>query len=125
MAYTEIINKAYDLADELKESKTYQEMKRLDNLIKDKYKIELKQYQDAFLKFDEVFNTGGTYHPDFKEVSNIYRKRKEVLFNKEEVKQYFKYEKEMNKLLNEISNEITNSLSNYKEFKGGICHAIK
>lgn len=121
MSYTKIINKAYDLADELKETDIYREMKRLDELIKTKYEKELKEYQKAFLKFDEVFNTGGVYHPDFKEVSALFSKIKTTLYNKEEVKEYFKKEQMMNEILKEIADEISFSVSNYKDFKGGFC----
>lgn len=125
MAYTKIINKAYDLADELKETEIYQEMKRLDELIKRKYERELKEYHETFIKFEEVYNVGGIYHPDFKRVSLAYKEKKELLFSKEEVKEYFILEGKMNELLKEISQEITSNASNYQEFKGGICNEIK
>lgn len=124
MAYTNIITKAYDLADELKQSFMCQEIKRLDKVIKTKYQVELKEYQEAFKKFDDVYSTGGTYHPDFKMVSRDYRLKKEKLFNKQEVKDYFKYENEINDYLRELSDEIFSSVSKYYKIKGGVCSWI-
>lgn len=121
MAYTKILNKTYNLVDEIKKSPTYLKMVELDELIKEKYKNELLDYQNTFVKFDDVFSSGGTYHPNFIEISRAYKKAKEIFFNKEEVKLYFLCEKELNDLLNELSNEISNSVSNYSELKGGIC----
>jgi|SRR5690554_4238842 len=125
MAYTKIINKTYDLADEIKNSELYQEMKKLDKIIKTKYKNELQEYQKTFLLFDEVFSTGGVYHPDFKEVSSKYKTAKETLFIKEEVRKYFACEQKLNEVLKEISDEIKNTVSSYNDFKGGYCHAYK
>lgn len=124
MAYTEILIKTYDLADELKESKLYQEIIRLDNLIKEKYQEELKAYKEAFNKFDECFSTGGKYHPDFKDVSKTYQATKEILFSKEEVKAYFLNESKLNEILKEIVIEIRNNVSNYEDLKGGVCSWI-
>lgn len=121
MAYTKIINKAYDLADELKKTPVYLEMKRLNELIKTKYKKELNDYQKVFSRFDEILNTGGVYHPDFKEVNSLYSEVKTILYSKEEVKEYFKNEQKMNEILKEIADEISLSVSNYKDFKGGFC----
>ena len=121
MAYTNIIIKAYDLADELKKSFPYKELKRLDKVIKIKYKKELKEYLETFKIFDDVYSTGGTYHPNFKKASENYRLKKEILFNKKEVKDYFKYESEINEYLKELSNEIFSSVSNYSKIEGGVC----
>lgn len=120
MAYTKIINKTYDLADELKQSFYYQEMIRLDQIIKTKYKKELQSYKENFSKFDEVYSQGGKYHPDFKKVSKDYADAKKELFSKLEVKQYFEYETKINDLLEKISNEICGSISKHYN-KGGTC----
>lgn len=125
MAYTKIINTTYDLADQIKESELYQEMKNLDKIIKTKYENELKEYQRTFILFDEVFSTGGVYHPDFNKVNKEYKRAKQTLFTKEEVRKYFLCEQKLNKMLKEVSDEIKNTVSNYKDFKGGYCHAIK
>lgn len=124
MAYTNIIIKAYDLVDELKQSFHYQELRRLDKVIKTKYKKELKEYLETFKTFNEVYNTGGTYHPDFKKASKEYRLKKEVLFKKEEVIDYFKYESLINAYLKELSDEIVSSVSNYSNLEGGVCSWI-
>lgn len=121
MAYTKILNIAHDLATELKQSPTYLELKRLDDLIKTKYGDLLKEYKKTFHKFEVVFNEGGTYHPDFKSVSAAYILAKEALFKKEEVKLYFENEKKMNKYLKDLSDEIKVSISSYNDYKGGIC----
>lgn len=117
MAYTKIINITYDLADELKTTETYQQMQKLDKIIKTKYKEELENYQQTFKKFDEVFSTGGVYHPDYENVSKPYLEAKKTLFTKEEVKLYFQNERKINKVLKEISDNIRKNITNYK---GGI-----
>lgn len=120
MAYTEILNKAYDLADEIKQSHEYKEMLRLNEVIKSEYKEILKNYHKTFEKFDEVLILGGKYHPDFKKVSKAYQEAKIELYEKEEVKTYFKYERKINELLKEISDEIFSSVSKYYK-EGGSC----
>ncbi len=120
MAYTKIINITYDLADELKESFYYKEMIKLDEIIKTKYKEELKEYHKAFIKFDEVYTYGNTYHPDYKKVISEYQQAKKELFSKEEVKKYFEYERKINEILGSLSDEICNAVSKYSN-KGGSC----
>ena len=105
MAYMEIITLTYQWLDELKASKDYQKMVELNNLIKTKYKKELKEYHTTFKQFEAVFKYG-TYHPDFKTVSKQYQQAKIALFETEEVKTYFELEKNINETLNKLSNAL-------------------
>lgn len=105
MEYAKIIGLTYDMLDSYKASIEYQKLVELNQFIKTKYKEELETYLQAFKAFDEVF-TIGPYHPDFKEVSKKYQQAKITLFEKEEVKDYFKYERLINEKLEQLSKTI-------------------
>lgn len=119
MSHTDIILKAYEVLDAFKETEDYKELQYLHEQIQHKYMIELKNYHTHFKRFEEVFNQGGTYHPDFKEVSRTYQETKIVLFEKEEVKRYFLLERTINEKLSAFSFELMASVSNYYNQKGG------
>lgn len=121
MSHTDIILKAYEVLDAFKETEDYKELLSLNKKIQDKYKQELESYHKHFKRFEEVFNTGGVYHPDFKEVSKAYQEMKITLFEKEEVKRYFLLERIINEKLSAFSSELMASVSNYYNQKGGAC----
>lgn len=125
MGHTEIINKAHDLLDEYRNSEDFIELKRLNNIINTKYEQEKAMFKKTFKRFDEVFSTGGKYHPDFKEAASSYAKAKKELYEKEEVKQYFILEQRINTELEHFSTTLSNSVSSYFTKKGGHNCAIR
>ncbi|NLN50630.1 MAG: hypothetical protein GX149_03280 [Acholeplasmataceae bacterium] len=121
MAYIEIYLKAYQLADELKKSYEYEELKQLNQLLEKKYHVEIENYQKAFQVFQRVLAEGGKYHPDFKEATTNYQEAKKELFEKSEVKKYFQCENRINDYLKELSDEIFKTVSCYYGIKGESC----
>ncbi|MDI6452927.1 YlbF family regulator [Peloplasma aerotolerans] len=127
---TDIIIQAYHVLDEIKGDSKYIEIKALDQLICKKYEKEIENFQKAKQNYDQVMTDGGGYHPDFKEAVKQFSDTKTILYNKDEVKQYFKVEKEFQDELNTFLFELTQSVSNHIKTpdkmgiikKGGSCH---
>ncbi len=116
-----IIDLAYEVADEIKQSSPYQKMIALDKVIKEKYKNELEVYHKTFNQFDEACKIGLKYYPDAKKVTRAYQEAKTVLYEKDEVKQYFKYENQINDQLEKLSEDLLDAVSNYIKVKGAFC----
>lgn len=118
---TEIMMKTYELVDEIKDSKSYQELLLLkEKLNQDEHVISLvEQYKKSYDKYVEV-KKYGKYHPDLKKVQNEYSKNKELLYTHPLVMSYKKYEKEIEKMLNDISREIANAVSKKIKYKNEI-----
>lgn len=127
---TEYIMQAYNILDEIKEDPIYQEIKRLDHLMLERYAKEIKLFQEAKAHYDLIMSEGGTYHPDFKEAVKAFQQAKLDLYGKEEVKKYFELEKvfqdELNTYLNELSSVVSEYIKTPDKMgiikKGGSCH---
>lgn len=125
-----IIFKAYEVAEEIKSSETYQNLIKLKIEIDSKYKEEIMAFKKASDAYNTIMETGGTYHPDFKETVKRFALDKRVLFEKEEVKKYIELESLIQKELDEISRTLGEMVSSHiktpNEFgftKEGSCHA--
>lgn len=116
-----LINQAYKVAQVLKDSKEYQDLCRLDNLIENKYKNEIEVYKQTFKVFDEALKIGKDYYPNFSEVAHKHQLAKTNLYEKKEVKKYFELEKLVNNKLDDITKALVNSVSNYSNIKGAFC----
>lgn len=127
---TEIILQTYQVLDEIKNDPKYIELKRLDKLIVDNYRIEIIDFQSAKISYDQIMQEGGAYHPDFKEAANKLSETKKALYSKEEMKRYLDLEKKLQDELNDFLIKITSSISKYIKTpnklgivsKGGSCH---
>ncbi len=108
--YTEIINKTYDLVDEIKVSETFTELLKLNEIIETKYEALLKEYHKRFKVFEDAFNIG-PYYPNYKEILKSYQEIKMELYLKEEVKKYFSLEEKLNNYLENLMEEIANYIS--------------
>ena len=97
---TDIIIQAFLVLDEIKKDPKYLLMKQLDLQIGKLYPNEIKAFQDSKKVYDEVMATGGSYHPDFKDVVQKFSKAKSVLYGKNEVSLYFQTEKELQEEIN-------------------------
>jgi len=94
------------------------------------YPVEIKAFQDAKIKYDLVMSKGGSYHPDFKEVVQMFSESKQKLYSMPEVKRYFEVEKEFQDELNQFLFEMTQAVSSHIQTpnklgiikKGGSCH---
>lgn len=127
---TDIIIQAFLVLDEIKKDPKYLLMKQLDLQIGKLYPNEIKAFQDSKKVYDEVMATGGSYHPDFKDVVQKFSKAKSVLYGKNEVSLYFQTEKELQEEINSFLKEMTDSTSSFIKTpdklgivqKGGSCH---
>lgn len=125
-----ILFKAYEVADEIKSSDSFKKLKSLKELIDQKYKDEIIAFKNASLKYNEIMETGGTYHPDFKETVKVFSLNKRVLFEKKEAKAYLELESLIQKELDDISRSLGELVSTHiktpNEFgftKESSCHA--
>ncbi len=127
---TDIVIQAFLVLDEIKKDPKYLLMKQLDLQIGKLYPNEIKAFQDSKKVYDEVMATGGSYHPDFKDVVQKFSKAKSVLYGKNEVSLYFQTEKELQEEINSFLKEMTDSISSFIKTpdklgivqKGGSCH---
>lgn len=118
--FTEIVLKTYDLVDEIKSSKVYVDLINLNKEIELKYEELLNEYHRKFKKFEEAFNIGA-YYPNYKEILKEYQSIKTKLYYKEEVRNYFKLEEELNEYLENLMSDIFNNISNHILKKEIVC----
>ena len=102
---------ALEYTNIIKNTKEYQEYKRLKDLIDIKYSnliIDFKTKESLYLEAKKY----EAFHPNFKDIQNNFVMAKKKLYEKTEVKEFFKYERIIQKMLNEDINELKNSISN-------------
>ena len=109
---SKILEKTYELIDDIKSSDSYKRLIDLDSQIKTN--PELVSLTGSFnkikIKYDEV-SKYGKYHPDLKTVQLELSSKKEEVFTNETIKEYKKLEKDLQNRLDHISKEIANSVS--------------
>lgn len=121
---------AYRVLDEIKIDPIYQSIKKHNRLIIETYSEEIKKFQEAKSKYDQVMIDGGTYHPDFKQIAKEFGKAKSTLYQKPEVLHYFELEQSFQNDLNQFLVKLTESVSDHIKIpnkigivsKGGSCH---
>ena len=108
----EIIDKTYDLIDEIKSEVTYKRLLELKKFIDtDEFLNELiKAFNKVKLTYEEVAKYG-KYHPDLKKVQLELSSIKEELYSNVFIKEYKMLEKKLQSKLDEISSEIATSVS--------------
>lgn len=108
----EIIDKTYDLIDEIKSEVTYKRLLELKKFIDtDEFLNELiKAFNKVKLTYEEVAKYG-KYHPDLKKVQLELSSIKEELYSNVVIKEYKMLEKKLQSKLDEISSEIATSVS--------------
>lgn len=129
---TEYIMQAYRVAEEIKDSLKYKRLKTLEKEIEETYKEHLKEFNQIKEVYYQILEDGGKYHPDYIKTVKTLGLAKQVLYEKQEVKEYFKLEQEIQSELNIFVKSITEIVSSHikkpnemgllKE-KGGGCHA--
>ncbi|RJX24344.1 MAG: hypothetical protein C4537_06975 [Acholeplasma sp.] len=121
---------AYNVLDELRKDNKYQTLLTLDQHIGTLYPREIAAFQKAKVTYEEILNTGGSYHPDYKDAIKVLSQTKTLLYEKPEVKRYFELEREVQDELNDFLNELAHSVSTHVKApnklgivqKGGSCH---
>jgi cell fate (sporulation/competence/biofilm development) regulator YlbF (YheA/YmcA/DUF963 family) len=121
---------AYNVLDELRKDEKYLTLLTLDQRIGTLYPQEISAFQKAKVTYEEILNTGGAYHPDYKDAIKLLSQTKTILYEKPEVKRYFDLEREVQDELNDFLNELAHSVSTHVKApnklgivqKGGSCH---
>jgi len=108
----EIIEKTYELVDEIKAQDSYKRILVLKNEIDNNPQINelVKTFQKLNEKYEEVTKYG-KYHPDLKKVKQDFSTAKVNLYTHDVVKEYKALEKELQRELNLISTEIAVAVS--------------
>ncbi len=106
----DLINEAYNFLDDIKSLDEYQKMMDLKNQINVEYKDLIDIFNEAKRRYEEV--SFSTYHPDFKKCAKDLSQIKEELYSKELVKQYFYYQREVQKHLDDLSKELKSIIRN-------------
>lgn len=108
----EIIEKTYELVDEIKGSEDYKKLQKLHKIIDTNSEIKeliniFKKYND---KYEEV-SKYGKYHPDLKKVQKQFSEAKTNLYSNKLVKEYKELENRIQKILDNISKELAIGVS--------------
>lgn len=107
-----VLNKVYDLVDEIKSKDEYKRLLELKKIIdNDPYILNLvTDFNKTKIKFEEV-SKYGKYHPDLKEVQLELSSIKNALYTNEVISEYKALEKKIQKILDNISRKIAGSVS--------------
>ncbi|MDD4194424.1 MAG: hypothetical protein PHW37_04055 [Acholeplasmataceae bacterium] len=127
---TEIIIQAYQVLDEILKDEHYIEMKRLNQSIIKKYENEISAFNEAKDLYSQIMQEGGTYHPDFKRVSNLLSETKRKLYETDDMKRYVLLEKTLQTEINTFLADLTEFISPHMKTpdvfgiikKGGSCY---
>jgi len=109
---TRVLDKTYDLVEEIKQTKDYNRLLELDKILKtDPTLIVLiESFNRIKEKYDDV-SKYGKYHPDLKPVQLELAKQKEEVYTNPIIKEYKQLEKDLQNRLDQISKEIANCVS--------------
>ncbi len=108
----EIIEKTYELVEEIKQKKDYKRLLELHQIIETDSTIQ--ELINTFIKYNDKYEEVtkyGKYHPDLKKVQQEFSSAKEKLYTNVIVKEYKNLENKLQKELNIISKEIAISIS--------------
>lgn len=108
-----LINLAYELSDEIKNSNEYQKLIKLKKIIDTDQDIKtlISDFNKIKIKYEEV-RKYGKYHPNLKDVQLQLQAIKEQVFEHPVIKEYKQLEKHLQKVLDQVSKEIATSVSN-------------
>ena len=109
---TDILQKTYDLVDEIKALEVYKELLKLNKIINEDQTILhlVEAFNKQKNKYEEA-KKYGKYHPDLKQIQLNLQVAKENLYNNDIIVSYKKCEKEIQSLLNNISKELATTIS--------------
>ena len=105
-----MIEKTADLLiQELQNNDITKRLKELWSIIEVKYQNEIKSFKAKEQKFTEI-KQYGVYHPDYEKAKKELHDARIKLDSLDEVKEYKRLEKELQKLLDMISDKIKGEL---------------
>lgn len=107
-----VLNRVYDLVDEIKSKNEYVRLLQLKKVIDNDPVIIsfLEEFNKYKLKFEEV-SKYGKHHPDLKKVQLELAEIKTKVFTNEIISEYKTLEKELQKILDDVSRQIAQSVS--------------
>ena len=107
-----VLNKVYDLVDEIKSRKEYIRLLELKKIMENDPLIVnlINDFNKCKVKFEEV-SKYGKHHPDLKKVQLELASIKTKVFTNEIIVEYKKLEKEIQKILDDVSRKIAQSVS--------------
>lgn len=109
---SKILDKTYELIDEIKSKKEYKRLVELSAIINKDEEIQhlIKEFNKAKEKYEEV-SKYGKYHPDLKKVQLNLKDKKETLYGNGIIEEYKSLEKQIQKDLDDISTKISEAVS--------------
>ena len=109
---TDVVNKTYDLVDEIKQHPSYVRLLELQRIIESNNTIKalIEDFNKQKDKYEDA-KQYGKYHPDLKEIQLKLKEAKENLYNSDIIIEYKKCEKDIQDILNNISKELANTVS--------------
>ena len=107
----DIYDLAYAYADEVIQSKDFQRMLELKNLIKQTLSNKIIAFRTAEAKYLEV-KQYGKYHPDLEKYQHKFADAKKNLYSEALVQEYKKLEMKIQQRLNQDMNSLKQSVSN-------------
>ena len=107
-----LLNLAYELTDEIKESSSFLKLKEMKNIIDNDPLLKelINNFNKTKEKYEEVAKYS-KFHPDFEKVSKELVKVKKEVFTNPTIKKYKDLEKEIQKTLDKVSRDIAQSVS--------------
>lgn len=107
-----LILKTYEVVDEIKQSKTYQRLIELNQIINSNQEIILllQSFDSIKEKYQET-SKYGKYHPDLKKVQLELASKKEEVYSHPIIIEFKQLEKDLQKTLDHISSEIAQAVS--------------
>lgn len=107
-----VLNKVYDLVDEIKSKEEYIRLLELKKIMEnDSFIVDLiNKFNKCKVKFEEV-SKYGKHHPDLKKVKLELSNIKFEVFTNEIISEYKKLEKQIQKILDDVSRQIAQSVS--------------
>lgn len=109
---SDLLQKTYDLVDEIKSLDVYKKMIDLSKQIKEQNDIKklIEDFNKQKIKYEEALQYG-KYHPDLKQIQLNLKDAKEKLYNNDIIKEYKACEKEIQSLLDNVSKELAQTVS--------------
>lgn len=110
---TEILIAAYQLADEIINSSDFIKLKTLNQRINQQYQTELTEFNRLKEAYQQILATGGSYHPDFKEIVKQLSKVKTKLYQTPMIAELLELETLLQERLTKLMKEVAVTISPY------------
>ena len=107
----ELINQAFLVGQEIKNTEDYKRLIELKKIIDSKYSKEINAFKEHTEEYNKLILSNDKYSSKFKESSSNLIDSKVSLYVKEEVVEYFKIERIIQEELNKFSKEIAKAVS--------------